>query len=288
MSEIQSMDSKKHQKKIAAVNDFTGYGRCALAVSIPIISAMKVQCCPLPTAILSNHTGFESCFFDDYTDKMRPYIEEWKKLSLTFDGILTGFLGSNSQIQIVKDMIGTFRRPETIVVVDPIMGDHGKVYRTYTKQMCESMKQLVALSDRITPNLTEACILTDTPYHDDKWKNKEVLAMARKLSGLGPDKIVITGLKQGDYIANFCYEKTAGQEEYTFLRTQRVGTQRCGTGDVFAAIVAADAVNGVPFRASVKKASRFIKRCIEKSMELEIPLTDGVCFEELLHTLHSL
>lgn len=277
--------TESKQKKIATINDFTGYGRCALAVSIPIISVMKVQCCPLPTAILSNHTAFESCFFDDYTQKMRPYMEQWQKLGLSFDGILTGFLGSNDQIELVKEMIGTFAREDNLVIVDPVMGDHGRIYRTYTSRMCESMKQLAALADIITPNLTEACILTDTPYHEEKWKKSEVLELARKLGCFGADRIVITGLIQGEYIANFCYEKKDGGEEYTFLRTQQIGTQRCGTGDIFAAIIAADAVNGVPFRTSVKKASRFIKKCIEKSIELEIPLTDGVCFEELLQTL---
>ncbi|MBR1693222.1 MAG: pyridoxamine kinase [Lachnospiraceae bacterium] len=274
-----------HQKKIAAVNDFTGFGRCSLAVSIPIISVMKVQCCPLPTSILSNHTGFESCFFDDYTRKMRPYMEEWKKLRLSFDGILTGFLGSNAQIQMVCEFIETFREEATYVIVDPVMGDNGKIYRTYTPRMCRSMKKLVSRADVITPNLTEACILTDTPYHEDKWKEQEILRMARSLCGFGPERVVITGLIQGDYIANFCYEKKEEQEEFCFLRTHRAGMQRSGTGDIFASIIAADAVNQVPFRDSVKKASQFIKKCIERSMEMDIPLTDGVCFEELLRKL---
>lgn len=279
---MKTQSQHNHQKKIAAINDFTGFGRCSLTVSIPIISALRVQCCPLPTSIFSNHTGFKSFFFDDYTDKIPAYMEEWKKMNLRFDGIMTGFLGSNDQIQMVLEFLHEFRTKDNLVIVDPVMGDDGKIYATYTKEMCHSMKELVKQADIITPNLTEACILTDTKYHGGKWKKKEILEMAQKLRAYGPKKIVITGIVQGTYIANMCYEEG---KEATFLRTHKVGTQRSGTGDIFVSIIAADAVNRVPFRQSVKKASNFIKKCIEKSMELDIPLTDGVCFEEILGKL---
>jgi pyridoxine kinase len=144
------------------------------------------------------------------------------------------------------------------------------------------MKQLVCYADILTPNLTEACILTDTAWHDGKWKLAEIAQLAEKLSAMGPQKVVITGINQGEFIANYCYER--GQEA-KILRSHRVGTSRSGTGDLFSAIIAADAVNGVPFRDSVRKASRFVKQCIERSIEMDIPLTDGVCFEELLYKL---
>lgn len=270
-----------HQKKIAVINDFSGFGRCSIAVALPIISAMRIQCCPLPTSIFSNHTGFESFFFEDYTSRMQPYIEEWKKLGLQFSGISTGFLGSKEQIQIVLQFFKDFGTEDNVIVVDPVMGDYGKTYSTYTPEMCEEMKKLVSYADILTPNLTEACILTDTPYHE-KWSMKEVGALAEKLSGMGPEKVVITGIIQGEFIANYCYEK---DQPGKIRRTHKVGTQRSGTGDIFAAIIAADAVNGVPFQDSVRKASLFIKKCIEKSIEMDLPLTDGVCFEEVLHKL---
>ena len=269
------------QKKIAVINDFSGFGRCSIAVALPIISAMRIQCCPLPTSIFSNHTGFESFFFEDYTSRMQPYIEEWKKLGLQFSGISTGFLGSKEQIQIVLQFFKDFGTEDNVIVVDPVMGDYGKTYSTYTPEMCEEMKKLVSYADILTPNLTEACILTDTPYHE-KWSMKEVGALAEKLSGMGPEKVVITGIIQREFIANYCYEK---DQPGKIRRTHKVGTQRSGTGDIFAAIIAADAVNGVPFQDSVRKASLFIKKCIEKSIEMDLPLTDGVCFEEVLHKL---
>lgn len=273
--------SHNNQKKIAVINDFSGFGRCSIAVALPIISTLKIQCCPLPTSIFSNHTGFDSFFFDDYTDKMPLYINEWKKLGLQFDGITSGFLGSKKQIEIVTQFFKDFKTKENIIIVDPVMGDYGKIYATYTKEMCEEMKKLVQYADIITPNITELCILTDTPYQE-KWKISELEKITEELAEKGPEKIVVTGIVQKEFIANFCYEKGKSPK---ILRCHRVGTQRSGTGDVFSSIIAADAVNQVPFDKSVKKASNFIKKCILKSIEMDIPVTDGVCFEELLQTL---
>ena len=270
------------QKKIAAINDLSGYGRCALTVAIPVISHMRLQCCPVPTSILSNHTGYSEYFFDDYSDRLPAYISMWKKLDLHFDGIMSGFLGSKEQIGSVEDFIRQFATEDTKVIVDPVMGDHGKIAGTYTEEMCMEMRRLVSLADIITPNLTEACRLTDTPYRETGWKEKELLSMAEQLNEMGPEQIVITGIPKGQFIANFVYEKGT---EPGMIRTHKVGDERCGTGDLFAAIVAADAVNGVPFRESVRKASVFVRKSMVKSIERGIDRKNGVCFEEILHTL---
>ncbi len=269
------------QKKIAVINDLSGFGRCSIAVELPIISAMKIQCCFVPTAVFSNHTGFQSFFLEDFTDKMRSYMDEWRKLELHFQGICTGFLGSPQQIAIVTDFLKDFKEKDTIVIVDPVMGDYGKMYPTYSMETCLKMRELIPLADIITPNLTEACILTGIPY-EEKWSRKKLLWLAETLSAMGPEKVVITGIIQGEFIANYCYEKGA---EPRIFRTIKAGTQRSGTGDIFASIIAADAVDGTAFEQSVRKAGRFIKKCILKSIEMGIPLTDGVCFEEFLHTL---
>ena len=271
-----------YQKKIAIINDLSGFGRCSITVALPIISVMKIQCCPIPTSIFSNHTGFESYFFEDYTEKMPPYIAEWKKLGLEFNGICSGFLGSKEQIRLVTEFFKEFSTPDNVIIVDPVMGDDGKPYATYTAEMCEEMKKLVAYADILTPNLTEACILTDTPYETGKWHLAQIGELAEKLSVMGPEKIVITGIPQGEFIANYCYEKG---HEPKIRRTHKVGTTRAGTGDIFTSIIAADAVNGVPFQDSVRKASLFIKKCMLRSSDRDIPRTDGVCFEEILYTL---
>lgn len=273
--------SHNNQKKIALINDYSGFGRCSVAVELPIISTMKIQCCPLPTSVLSNHTGFQSFYITDFTDHMAPYMEEWKKLGLYFNGICTGYLGSVEQIALVEKFFEDFKTGDNVVVVDPVMGDYGNLYSTYTMEICEEMRKLVRYADIVTPNLTEACILTDLPYNE-KYSNKEIEAIAERLSQMGPSKVVITGVPRGQFITNFCYEKGG---EPRLIKTMRVGTQRSGTGDIFTSIIVADAVNGVDFQTSVRKASLFVKKCILKAIEMDIPITDGVPFEEVLSKL---
>lgn len=274
--------SHNHQKKIAVINDFSGFGRCSIAVALPLISHLGIQCCPLPTAIFSNHTGFSSYFFEDYTDSMAPYMAEWKKLGLEFEGILTGFLGSVRQIGLVEDFLADFTTDRTTVVIDPVMGDYGRPYTTYTPELCREMRRLVRYADVLTPNLTEACILLDRPYRA-KFSESELEDMAGRLCDQGPEKVVFTGVDRGTFLENFCYERGGGR---TVIRTRRADPQRSGTGDVFSSIVAAGAVQGVPFAKSVRTAADFIKRCLIRSSRLDIPVTDGVCFEEVIQTLH--
>lgn len=257
-----------------------------MTVILPILSYMGVQGCPLPTSIFSNNTAFPNFFMDDYTDRMEDYIENWKKIGLKFEGIATGYLGSVRQIDIVKRFIHDFSMEGTLVIVDPVMGDHGSLYSAYTVELCKELSKLVALADIITPNLTEACCLTDMPYKENGWKKKELCDMAGRLAAMGPSRVVITGIPQGEFIANYVYVKgTDGDVRSGFIRIHKAGAQRCGTGDVFAAIIAADAVKGVPFDRSVRKASGFVKKCITASIELETPPTDGVPFEEILYRL---
>lgn len=273
-----------NQKKIALINDYSGFGRCSVAVQLPVISMMHVQCCPMPTSIFSNHTGFPEFYYQDYTEHMPMYTKMWEKLDLQFKGICSGFLGSVEQINLVRDFIKKFDREDTIVLIDPVMGDYGKMYPTYTEEMCQKMRQLVELADIVTPNLTEACKLTGTPYKE-KWTTRELHKLVKDVADIGVDKVVITGIPQKSFLCNLCYDKTKEEPSIHMWKTHKVGTSRSGTGDIFSAILIADAVNGVEFDASVRKASSFIKKCIIKAVEMDIPLTDGVPFEELLYTL---
>ena len=274
--------TEKRQKRVALINDFSGFGRCSLMVSVPIISAMKIQCCALPTAVLSNHTGYEEVFFDDYTDKMRPYYQKWQRLGLHFDGIYTGFLGSARQVAIVEDFIRQFAEPETVIIVDPAMGDNGRPYATVDRSLCEEMRQLLPLSTIITPNVTEACLLSGVPYHEAPFSERELCTMAQRLHALGARQIVITGLVEGEQIGDFISRPDG---TCRMLRQPVSGTAHAGTGDVFASVIAADAVNGVPLEVSVRKASAFVGEAIRLSDEMNIPAQDGVCFEEILCTL---
>lgn len=276
--------SHNNQPKAAVFNDFSGFGRCSIAVSLPLLSALKVQCCAVPTAIFSNHTGFESFFVEDYTDRLNAYTTEWKKLGLRFDAIASGFLGSTQQVSIVEKFIEDFRDENTTVVIDPVMGDYGKLYPTYKVETARQMKSLVRHADILTPNLTEACILTGEVYRE-KPDDEFLKRLCRKLSADGAKKIVITGLVNDDYFRNFIYEAQKGFSE---VCVKKSGLQRSGTGDVFSSIITACAVRKFDFTRSVEIAADFVAKAIKRSTELDIPTTDGVCFEEILSDLTSL
>lgn len=270
-----------HQKKIAVINDFSGFGRCSIAVALPIISAMKIQCCPLPTALFSNHTGFDSFYWTDCTEHMQAYADEWGKLGLRFHGIATGFLGSAAQIDLVEAFLRRFDTQETQILVDPVMGDYGALYPTYSPELARNMARLVKYADILTPNLTEACILTGTQYKPMP-EEQELLEMCHMLSVMGPDRVVISGLDYGNALGNYIFEK--GQTAQ-LLKVPKVGIFRSGTGDVFSSILIADCVNGVSFTDSVAKAALFISKALSRTTEMGIPRTDGICFEEILGEL---
>lgn len=277
---VQKEIHHNRQKKLAVINDFCGFGRCSIAAALPVISAMHVQCCPLPTAVFSDHTGFESFYRVDFTEHMTPYSAEWEKLSIQFDGIATGYLGSARQIDLVKDFLTRFKTEKTKVLVDPVMGDYGSLYPSFSEELAGRMHELLSYADLLTPNLTEACILAGASFRED-FSQQELEALCETLSESGPSSIVVSGIHLGDEIGNFVWSD--GKSE--LLTTKRVGPCRSGTGDVFSAILAADLVNGVPLKASVQKAADFISKTMAYTQKLGVPETDGICFEQYLWEL---
>ena len=271
-----------HQKKLALVNDVTGYGRCSIAVALPIVSALKVQGCILPTAILSVHTGFHDYYLDDYTDHMTPYIDSWKKNDLTFDGISTGFLGSVRQIDMVLDFLRDFKGPDTKVIVDPVMGDNGRIYASYTQDMCDEMRRLLSAAAVLTPNLTEACELLGVPYRPSSdLSAADFSDMAKALADKGPQGVVLTGIHRDSCIGNFIYD----HGRTSWVKTKKIGSDRSGTGDVFTAIVSASVVRGEGLEEAVQKAADFICKVMEYTETLDLPHNAGLAFEEYLTTL---
>lgn len=268
-----------YNKKIAVINDFCGFGRCSIAVQLPIISSLKIQCCPMPTSIFSNHTGYDSFYYTDFTKHMISYIDEWKKLNLKFNAVLTGFLASTQQIEIVKYFFNSLEN--TIKIVDPVMGDNGNLYPTYSNDLAQKMKELICFADILTPNLTEACILTDTKYNKNI-SNDELTLICDKLSSINPKKIVISGIERDEHIENFIYEQG---KNYQIIKENKIYGCRSGTGDVFSSIIAADIVNSIDFDLSVRHASAFIAKCLKTTNELNIPSTDGICFENHLYEI---
>ena len=180
-------------KKVVAVHDLSGVGRVSLTIVIPILSSMGFQVCPLPTAVLSSHTQYPNFSFLDLTEEMPKIISEWKKLGMQFDAFYTGYLGSPLQIQIVSDFIDDFRQPESLVVVDPVLGDNGKLYANFHDSMIKEMRQLITKADVITPNLTELFYLLDLPYKEQN-TDEELKFYLRQLSDQGPEVVIITSV----------------------------------------------------------------------------------------------
>ena len=268
--------------RVAAIHDMSGFGRCSLTVAIPILSAMGVQCCPLPTAFLSTHTGgFEGFTFLDMTDEMPKVADHWASLGLSFQAIYSGFLGSERQIGIVADFIRRFRRQDTVVVIDPVMGDHGRVYQTYTPAMCAGTARLAELADVITPNLTEAALLLDRPYDALPEDEAGLLEITRQLSGDGRRSVVLTGASADpDLTGAACFDAATGRT--WMIQTRRVPREFHGTGDVFASVLTGALVGGAPLPAAVERAVEFVRLCGERTAAQDLPMREGVDFEPLL------
>lgn len=231
--------------RVAAIHDMSGFGRCSLTVAIPILSAMGVQCCPLPTAFLSTHTGgFEGFTFLDMTDEMSKVADHWASLGLTFQAVYSGFLGSERQIGVVENFICRFRGPDTVVVVDPVMGDYGRVYQTYTAAMCNGMARLAELADVITPNLTEAALLLGQPYETLPAGEAGLREITERLSLGGRRSVVLTGRLSGPRPDPAPSASTPAPGRQEAVQTAYVAHEFHGTGDVFSSVLTGALVRG--------------------------------------------
>ncbi len=266
--------------RVIAINDMSGFGRCSLTTAIPVLSVLGVQCCPLPTAILSCHTGFNDFTFKDLTSILPKYLSNWKSNEFEFDCIYSGFLGSFEQIEITSNLIATLDK-NTLCVIDTVMGDHGKIYSTYTQQMCEGMKNLIAHADVITPNITEACYLAGIEYKGEDVSKQQAIQIAEKLCNMGANSVVITGIDNGQTLSNLVYENNTG----TLVSTPKSKKVFSGTGDLFASIVTGMLLNNNSLEKSVEVAANYIYNCIEYTIQLNSHITEGVVFEPLLKKL---
>ena len=271
--------------RVACINDLSGYGRCSLTTAIAVLSAIGVQACPMPTAILSRHTGFPDFTFADFTPHLQAYAENWADLS--FDGIYTGFLGSEAQIGIVEHFLQHHRQQQNApprVLIDTVMGDGGKIYPTYTPALCALMRRLVSLADVITPNVTEACILTGTPYRGEALRTEEAKELAKRLAALGCGAVVITGIERGDLLCNLVLDRDG-----LYFDTEH-RTERCfsGTGDLFASVVSAALVQGIALPEAVSGAGKFIAEVTAHTLAEQAPVMEGVRFEPCLPRLAAI
>lgn len=282
-------------RRIAAIHDFSCVGRCALTVVIPTLSVMGYQTIPLPTALLSSHTGgFEGLYFRDLTADMHHISAHFDRLSMTFGSIYTGFLGSEEQILVVREFIKRFGSTpdETgkapLILVDPVMGDDGVLYATYTQALADGMRELSTHAEVLTPNLTEACFLTDTPYLDtatltDGEAKTYVLSLLEKLSHICRGKIVVTGIAlSGGIVAN------AGRDSdgrIFWVKRMCQDISYPGTGDIFASVLLGTLMQGDDFEAACTRAADFIVLLITESQKIDTPVRMGVALEAHLGAL---
>ena len=267
--------------KAAAINDLSGSSRCSLTVALPVLAAMGIQCSVLPTAILSNHTGYEDYFFEDYTANMEKFSENWKKQQLKFDCIYSGFLGSDRQIEIVKKFISEFAAEDTVIIVDPVMGDNGRIYTTYTDKMCVEMRNLASLADVITPNITEACALADMEYTGEFISESTAHSLADKIHSMGSKNVVITGIKGGNSVSNYVFDGNDGKI-FTSMITPKYYT---GTGDLFASVLCGLIVRNTDIFEAVDFTTRYVHKVTEYSLSMNMHENEGVCFEKFLREL---
>ncbi len=269
--------------RVAAIHDLSGVGRCSLSVILPVLSAMGVQACPVPTAVLSSHTGgFGTPQLRDLTDYILPALEHYRQLNLDFECVYSGFLGSAEQIDHCREFFLAY--PQSLVVVDPVMGDHGKLYRTCTDSMREGMGKLVAMAQVITPNLTEAYILLDESFSHEPLSSTKAKSMLARLSEKGPQQVVITGvsLATGEY-ANIGYDRR--HNAYWKAVGDYVPVAYPGTGDVFASVLTGSFLMGDSLPMAMDRATRYVELTVKTTFGYSSDPREGVMLERTLEWL---
>lgn len=273
-------------KQIIAVHDLSGFGKCSLGIVIPTLAAMGVRACALPTAYLSAHTAFPPCehsVFLDLTAQMEATLAHWSELHAQFDGFYSGFLGAPEQMEILERCLSTQRRDGFLAMVDPVMGDGGKPYRTYTPQLCRKMAELTAHADVITPNLTEAAILLNEDY-DPSPDREKAAGWLRRLSIDGRRSVIITGLSLSpDTLGAGCLDRETGITD--FAQAPLAHGTFSGTGDLFASVAFGKLLAGESLPAATQAAVSFVSLAANATLERGGDPVEGADFEPLLHLL---
>ncbi len=275
--------------RAAAIHDLSGFGRASLTVVIPILSTLGVQVCPVPTAVLSNITGgFDEFSFIDLTEHMKEMLVRWKKIGMTFDAVYSGFLGSAEQVEIVEDYISAFNSDRTLIVVDPVMGDNGKLYATMTPEIIDGMKTLVSRADIITPNITEAAFLLDEPCREEITED-EAKDWAARLSDMGPEKVIITSVPvTGKSRTSSVIALNSLDDRYWKVDCSYIPAHYPGTGDTFASIITGSLLQGDSLPIALDRAVNFIQLAIRATFGYHnYPSREGVMLEKVLSSLNG-
>jgi pyridoxine kinase len=269
-------------QRVAAIHDISGFGKCSLTVASPVISAAGIEVSVLPTAVLSTHTGgFTGFTYRDLTEDMQPVADHWKSLDIRFDAIYTGFLGSFEQLDLVTKFFEMFKTRENLILVDPVMADNGEMYSIFSPCFALGMRKVCEKADIIVPNLTEAALLIEEPYNPGPYSRSYIEKMMQKLSALGPEKIVLTGVFFDDEeLGAATYDAATGEIAYEFEK--RIPGYYHGTGDVFGSALLAAIMNGFPLNEAAGIAVRFTASSIRKTVQAGTDIRFGVNFEQTI------
>lgn len=279
------MNKEQHQKRVAAIHDLSGFGKCSLTVALPILSAAGLETSALPTAVLSTHTGGISGYtYRDLTEDMLPFMRHWKDLDIRFDAIYSGFLGSFEQLEIVKEFFSLFKRNDNLILVDPVMADNGELYKIFTPAFAKGMRSLCEQADIIVPNLTEATLLLDEPYHAGPYTRAYIESVLRRLSLLGPRRIVLTGVYFDEKELGAA-TLDAGRDRVEYILADRIPGYYHGTGDVFASALLSGLLNNCNLERSAEIAVRFTTESILRTFKAQTDYRFGVNFEQSIPDL---
>ena len=268
-------------KRVAAIHDISGFGKCSLTVALPIISAAGIETSVIPTAVLSTHTGgFTGFTYRDLTEDIMPIVDHWKTLDITFDGIYTGFLGSFEQVHLIEQTIDKLKTEKTVVVIDPVMADNGELYAIFSTEFPKEMAKLCKKADLLIPNLTEASLLLEEPYMaDGTYTQADIEGLLKRLSDLCQGDVVLTGISfEPEKLGAAVYERKTDKIAYAF--TQRIEGYYHGTGDVFASAVTSGVLNGFTLAQSAQIAVDFTAAAILRTKNAGTDIRFGVNFEQ--------
>ena len=270
------MENKDYQKRVAAIHYLSGFGKCSLTVALPILSAAGIEACAMPTAILSTHTGGISGYtYRDLTSDMRAFMQHWKSLDIQFDATYSGFLGSFEQLDLVKEVFELFRSQNNMILVDP------ELYRIFQPEFATGMRSLCRKADIIVPNLTEAALLLEESYHPGPYTQAYIEKILKKLSKLGPKKIVLTGVYfEEKKLGAATYDQRKDSTDYLF--SERIPGSYHGTGDVFASALLSGLLNNFSLSESAQIAVNFTADSIRRTYNVKTDYRFGVNFEQCI------
>lgn len=270
----------QRQKRVAAIHDISGFGKCSLTVALPILSAAGIETSVVPTAVLSTHTGgFTGYTYRDLTEDLIPFEQHWISLGIQFDALYSGFLGSFEQLDIVSTFFADFKTKDNLILVDPVMADNGTLYSVFTPEFALGMRDLCKHADIIVPNLTEASLLIGEPYQEGPYTPAYIESVLKKLSGIGPKQVVLTGVFFDEKeLGAATYDQNTGAVQYAFAN--KIPGYFHGTGDVFGSTLLAGLLNGFTLNESAQIAVDYTAESIQRTADAKTDIRFGVNFEQ--------